>query len=469
MIGNPVKILFVYTDINVRGGAQSYQFGIGMLSGMLKRHGHDTRLHYMYGDYNLEPLKALLQSYTPDVVAFSGVSPQYRYVRQVINDLAPWKPFTIFGGIHPTLAPECIEEIKPLNAVCIGEGEYPLLELVENLKSGKPVDGIKNLWVRRPDGTIAKNPTRGFTGDLDELPYPDREMFDYQQIINSDFDTALFMFSRGCPYDCTFCSNHAIKGRQEGRYVRFRSVDKCLEEIKQVITKYKVKLLYFNDDCFTAKRDWMEEFCKRYPEQFSLPFDINARPETLTDENCRMLKAAGCRRVSIGVENGDERFREKVLNRKQKNDRIAEAFESCRKAGLKTKSFNIVGFPHETPEIFRETVRLNNRINPDSVIIGIFEPYPGTQLHEVCIKEGFIDANRQEEAFVGRTDTVLNMPQFSREQILHSFRTFGYEVYKNHSIVKAIMYRVYYSPYGELVIRLLKPVKTVLRKIAMGV
>lgn len=464
-----MKILFIYTDINVRGGALSYQFGIGMLSAMLRKHGHDTRLHYMYGDYDLVPLKALLASYAPNVVAFSAVSPQYRYVKKVLDDLTPWKAFTILGGIHPTLAPRCIEEIKGLNAVCVGEGEYPLLELVEALKAGKPVDAISNLRVRRADGTIAINPTRPFTENLDELPFPDREIFDYQPIIDSDFNTALFMFSRGCPYDCTFCSNHAIKAQQTGKYVRFRSVDNCLSEIREVTSRYKVKLLYFNDDCFTAKRDWFLEFCEKYPKEFSFPFDINARPETLTDEACQLLRKAGCRRVSIGIENGDEEFREKVLNRKQKNDRIAEAFESCRKAGLKTKSFNIVGFPYETPAVFQQTVNLNARINPDSVIIGIFEPYPGTKLYEICVKEKFIDPSRQDEAFVGRTDTVLEMPQFPRAEILRCFRRFGYDVYKSHSLLKAVMYRVYYSQHGELIVRILRPIKNILRKIAMGV
>jgi len=464
-----MKVLFVYTDINVRGGAKSYQFGIGMISAMLKKHGHDTRLHYMFGRYDLEPLREVLAAYSPDVVAFSAVSPQYRYVRKVLNDMAPWKAFTIFGGSHPTLAPECLEEIKPLDAICIGEGEYPMLELVEALAAGRPVDTIRNLWVPTKDGAIAKNPTRPFMENLDELPFPDRELFDYQPIVDSDFNTALFMFSRGCPYNCTFCSNHAIKSKQEGRYVRFRSIDSCMAEIRDVTTRYKARLLYFNDDCFTTKREWVLEFCEKYAKQFDYPFDINARPETLNDEICLRLKAGGCRRVSIGIENGDEKFREQVLNRKQKNDRIVEAFESCRKAGLKTKSFNIIGFPYETPEVFQQTIDLNARINPDSVIIGIFEPYPGTKLHEICVKERFIDPARQDDAFVGRTDTVLDMPQFPRQEILRFFRRFGYDVYRRHSLLKAVMYRVYYSPYGEIVLRILQPVKKFLRKIAMGV
>lgn len=464
-----MKILFVYPDVNVRGGAMSYQFGIGSLSAVLKAHGHETRLHYLYGRYDTQSLKKNIAGWQPGLIAFSSVSPQYHYVRRIFSDLRPFNAFTVLGGQHATLAPECLEEIEGLDAACIGEGEYPLLELADALQAGRDFTGIKNLWVKTPDNKIIRNETRPFIGNLDQLPFADRELFDYQKIINSDFNTALFMFSRGCPYDCTFCSNHALRLKQPGRYVRFRSVESALEEIRQVTGRYRMKILYFNDDCFTAQKAFLEEFCARYPAEFKFPFDINARPETLNDKVCRQLKEAGCRRVSIGIENGSEQFRREVLGRHQTNEQIAEAFAACRKAGLKTKSFNIVGFPRETPAIFQETVNLNKRIQPDSVIIGIFEPYPGTKLAEVCQKEGFLSAESAAKCFVGRRDTALNMPLFPRAEILRCFRNFAFNVYRESSPLKALFYRLYYSPLGEAIIRLLAPAKNLIRRFVMGV
>jgi len=464
-----MKVLFVYTDINVRGGAKSYQFGVGMLSAMLKKHGHETRLFYMYGRYRPERLKQEIAFWQPDVIAFSAVSPQYPYVQKIFRDLAPFPAFTILGGHHATLAPQCLEEMDGLDAICIGEGVHPLLDLVEALKVKRAPEDIRNLWIKKKDGTILRNPARPFAENLDELPFCDRELFEYQQIIETDFQTALFMFSRGCPYQCTFCSNHALRQKQEGAYVRFRSVESCLQEIREVTTRYRVAALYFNDDCFTAQRQFVIRFCEAYRLEFNLPFDINARPETLTDEMCRILAEAGCRRISIGIENGSEKFRRDVLGRNQSNDRIVEGFANCRKHGIKTKSFNIVGFPFETPEIFQETIDLNARINPDSVIIGIFEPYPGTKLNELCLAEHFIDPARVGDQFVGRTDTILNMPRFSRRAILRAFRNFAFNVYKRHSLKKAIFLRVYYSRYGEFLVRLLAPVKNLLRRATMGV
>ncbi|MFC1497785.1 B12-binding domain-containing radical SAM protein [Verrucomicrobiota bacterium] len=464
-----MKILFIYTDVNVRGGAKSYQFGIGVISAVLKARGHDTKLHYMFGKYETESVRKAIESYSPDIIAFSAVSPQYTVVRKLVKDLKPFKAFTIFGGQHATLVPDCLEEMEGLNAICVGEGEYAMAELADSLEKGNSIYDIKNLHIRQEDGSIVRNPTRPFIEDLDKLPFVDREIFDYQGIIDSDFHTALFMFSRGCPYDCTFCSNHALRSKQAGKYVRFRSVDSSMDEIRQVVSSYNVKSLYFNDDCFTVKKSFVEEFCARYRTEFNYPFDINARPETLNDDICKMLAEAGCRRVSIGIENGSEKFRREVLNRKQSNDVIAAAFECCRKYGLRTKSFNILGFPYETPEIFQETIDLNARIQPDSVIIGIFEPYPGTRLAETCEKERFIDGVRKDEDFVGRTDTILNMPLFPRKQILKCFRNFAYNVYKGKSLPKALFYKVYYSPWGEPIIRVLSPVKDFLRRFIMGV
>jgi len=464
-----MKILFIYPDINVRGGALSYHFGIGILSAVLKSRGHQTRLHYSFGNYNAAALARTVAGWRPDIVAFSAVSPQYRHVRRLFAESGNFRAFTILGGQHATLAPECLGEIEDLNAICIGEGEYPLLELAGALEKGGDINGIKNLWLKAPDKKIIRNEPRPFIENLDQLPFADRELFDYQRIIDSDFSTALFMFSRGCPYDCTFCSNHALRLKQPGRYVRFRSADSALTEIREVTSRYRMQTLYFNDDCFTAQKSFLDEFCSRYPREFSLPFDINARPETLNDDICRQLKKAGCRRVSIGIENGSEQFRREVLGRRQSNEQIVEAFAACRRAGLKTKSFNIVGFPGETPAIFRETVRLNQRIQPDSVIIGVFEPYPGTKLAEVCQKEGYIGAENAAERFVGRRDTVLNMPLFPRAEILRCFKNFACNVYLRQAPLKALFYRTYYSALGEFVIRRLAPLKNLIRRFVMGV
>jgi len=464
-----MKVLFVYTDINVRGGALSYQFGIGMLSAVLKQRGHDTRLHHMFGEYDIEPLKEAIRDYNPGIIAFSVVYPQYRYVQQVLKDLGDIEAFTILGGAHPTVVPQCIEENPTLNAICVGEGEYPMADLADALDAGKPVDKIKSLWVRTKDGQIVKNLPRPFVENLDELPFPDREICDYQAIIDSDFKTATFQFGRGCPFNCSYCSNHVIRDRQTGPYVRFRSVEGALEEIRQVTEKYEVKYLYLNDDCFMSKNSFFHEFCEEYPKRFSYPFFVNARPEMIKEDVCAELEAAGCVRMTMGIEHGNEKYRREVLKRKYSNAQAVKAFELCRAHGFKTKAHNLVGLPHETPELHKDTIKINQQIQPDSFNLHIFEPYPGTELGDICERENLFDPERKDAVFVGQTDTVLKLPGFPREEILRCFRLFGYRVYKDQSILKALPYYIYYSKYGEPLIRMLQPIKRVVRKFAMGV
>lgn len=464
-----MKVLFIYTDINVRGGALSYQFGIGILSAVIKRAGHQTRLHHMFGTYDVGPLRGVLAEYQPDIVAFTVVYPQLHYVQRILDDLKPWKQFTIAGGAHPTVQPQCIEALPQLNAICIGEGEQPLVALAGALQNGTSVDAIPGLWVRRADDSIVKNDPPPFIDNLDELPPMDRDICDYQAIIDSDFKTATFQFGRGCPFDCTYCSNHIIRGRQKGHYVRFRSVDLCLEEIKQVVTRYKVKSLYLNDDTFMVKRSWFEEFCDKYPRQFDYPILVNARPEQINEDVCRRLADAHCTRVTMGIEHGNEQYRAEVLHRRMTNESIVKAFSLCRQYGFKTKSHNLVGLPRETPELHKDTIRINAAIVPDSFNLHIFEPYPGTSLGDLALAEGLIDPQRANLKFVGQTDTVLRIPGFPREEILRCFRRFGYEIYKRHSLAKALVYRLYYSRYGEILIRLLSPMKRFIRKFAMGV
>ena len=464
-----MKILFVYTDIDVKGGAQSFQFGIAILSTFLEQHGHQTDLHYMYPKYTPRKLIEKIKDFKPKLVGFSSTTPQFKYIKKILDDVPLEKDiFTICGGSHVTMEPESLESIPRLDAICRGEGEYALLELVEALENNGDITKIRNLWIKK-NGRIYRNRSRPFVENLDDLPFADRELFPYQSIVNSDFGTALFMFTRGCPYSCSHCSNEALRKIQEGKYVRFRSVDSCIQEIREVIDNYKVKSIYVNDDIFTLNKKFVFEFCEAYRTQIKLPFDINARVETITREVCKKLKDAGCRRIDIGIESGNPYIRNKVLNRKMSNEQIINAFCIARQARLKTKSFNMVGVPYETPQHFQDTVKLNAEIKPDSVILNIFDPYPGTKLGLECRKKGWVDFERMEEEFVPRTDTILNLPGFSKEQILKCYKKFAYNVYRNQSLIRAISYRIYYSNYGEWLIRFLAPFKRILRRSIMGV
>jgi len=466
-----MKVLFCYTDINMRGGAKSFHYGIAILSALLKKEGHQTSLYYMYPQYETKGLDVKIDDFRPDLLAFSSTSAQFHYIKQILSEIPLSKNiFTICGGPHVTLEPGVLESTPRLDSICRGEGEAALLELVDALENKRDIYQINNLWIKdRKNNVVHKNPSNRFVEDLESLPFPDRDLFPYQTIIDSDFGTALFMFARGCPFNCAYCSNQALKSVQEGKYVRFRSVDSCMKEIEEVLHKYTAKAIYVNDDLFTLNKAFVAEFCQEYKKRFDLPFDINTRVGFLTKEICKQLREANCRRVNIGIESGNPRIRQEVLNRKMTNEQIINAFKMIKNAGLKTKSFNMIGFPEETPEDFQDTIDLNKKIQPDSVILNIFDPYPGTPLGERCKKEGLIDYERMESKLIPKTDTVLNLSRFSRKEIKRFYKIFAYEVYKKRSIRRALFYRVYYSSLGEWLIRFLSPIKDLLRRWTMGI
>lgn len=461
-----MKILFVYTDINIRGGALSYHYGLGSLSSVLKKNGHQTALQYIYGNYNPKPLMQKIEEFKPDIIGFTTVSFQYKFIKRLLKDISGYGIFTICGGPHISLSPYELERTENLDAICIGEGEFALLELVNALERNEDITNIQNIWVKK-DGRIFSNPNRPFMEDLDQLPFVDRELFDFQEIIYSDYDRAEFMSSRGCPYSCTYCSNGGLRKISEGKYVRFRSVENIIAEIKDVVTRYKVKSIYLNDDVFTINKGYVEEFTKAYKKGIGYPFEINTRVENLTLEILQMLKDAGCYRIAMGLEQGDEKFRKEILNRPMSNSKIEEAFIMAKKVGIMTKTFNIVGFPFETADIHMGTVNLNRKIQPSSAVIYIYEPYPGTPLYDMCIKNNFIEKEREDEEFISRTDTILKLPMFSRKDILRCYKRFPWRIYRGKSFKRAFLFKLYYSKYGEILIKLMTPFKKKIQKFAV--
>jgi radical SAM superfamily enzyme YgiQ (UPF0313 family) len=447
-------------------GEKTYHSGIGAISAVLKKNNHQTDLVCMHRKLNTKLLISRINNYRPDMIAFTSDTTQFVYVKRLIDRIRNLDIFTILGGVHASLCPSCLEEIAGLDAVCIGEGEYSMLDLANNFEKKPRKYDIENIWFKTRNGLI-KNGLRPFIDNLDELPFSDRSIFNFQEIINSDYGRIPFMLSRGCPYSCTYCASPSMGKLQKGRYVRFMSTDRAIKELKSIKDKYMFKSIFFADDIFTLDKNYVNEFCKQYKEEIGMPFEVNSRVEASSLEVFKLLKNAGCFKVHIGIESGDEEFRKNVLNRKMSNEQIINAFKFAREAGLQTKSYNIVGFPYETNKIHEATVEINRKIGPDGHVCYIFQPYPGTNLYDICKKEGYINQFTFDNSSVSRRSSILNMPQFSTKEINKAHKNFSYKILKDKSLKKALIYKVYYSKYGEVLLKILGPIKNQLRKIAL--
>jgi len=406
--------------------APHFSQGVGSLSAVLKAAGHKTDL-LKVGDFLPHEIDEKLDDFSPDVVGISSTSGFAQTVRQVVAHLR--KSFdgpVILGGVHATVAPEDAISIPGIAAIVRGEAEYALLDLVEAIEKGKDYSNILNLWVKNGK-TVKKNDIRNRIENLDELPFPDRELFDYDEILRVN-PVAEFLCSRGCIFRCAHCINRSwndlYKGK--GRVIRFRSVDNVIREIKQVRDRYpRMRLIEFHDDTITIDKQWLKEFSARYAEEINIPFACNSRPGTVDDEIVSLLKEANCTEVRMGIECGNDYVRNVILRRNLTKKQIVRDFQRFRSVGIRIWAFNMIGLPFETETTIQETIGLNKLIRPDFAQVSVFFPFPGTEAHQICKERGWI-SNRSVGSFY-ENDTILDQPGLTRKQVGYYNRIFRWE------------------------------------------
>ncbi|RMH73764.1 MAG: radical SAM protein [Gemmatimonadetes bacterium] len=387
-----MKIAFV----NIGGSMFTFHNGIAALSAYIKHHSeHEVALIDMIGHPRPLKFQHQVEIIQPDVIAFTAMTiywPNVRALATRAKQMSSAK--TIVGGYHPTFAPEeCISH-PAMDVICRGEGEEALLAFLNALERGEDYTRIPNLWVKK-DGNLYKNDIRPLIANMDELPFWDRDLFNYGSWYDamptslSDLDrperTVTLAASRGCYYDCTYCSNEPLKAMYGGKtFVRTRSVDHIIKEMKMLKARYNPDLFEFQEELFVAHLDWLEEFADKYKREIGLPFNISYREELARTKNMELLAKAGCNSIAFGVECGSEEYRKKYLTRRMSNRKIEEAFDRTHELGMKALSFNIIGMPFETYDLIQETIQLNRRLQADYLQWFIYQPYPGTILYNIC-------------------------------------------------------------------------------------
>lgn len=453
-----MKILFVFSLDNCEWGprplasAMEMQFGISYISSLLKKNGHETRLSIVSKMFKTSVPRfiGLLHDFQPTVICFTAVFSEYEFIARMADIAARECPgvYRLIGGVHATLNPDDVIRDN-FDALCVGEGELPTLELVKQLSLGVRPSGIPNLWIKQHGG-VQKNPTNPFLADLDELPFPDREMW-VEWVKVAPTERHSILLGRGCPFVCSYCCNHALRKISVGKYVRFRSPQNIRDEIAEIAARFPCTTeIYLEVETITANISWFKELCsllEQYNRSRSKPltFGVNIRvtPHIELGDVFWKCRDAGFRFVNIGLESGSERIRREVLKRNYSNDDVVRVVDSARRAGLKVSLFNLIGIPGETRKDIFDTIRVNRDCQPDYHALSIFFPYPGTELHRECRKRGLLDAevNRQLE----RNQVTLKVPLADKMRIQWIYNLFDYYVFKGrkpvHQILAPTIYR----------------------------
>jgi radical SAM superfamily enzyme YgiQ (UPF0313 family) len=424
-----MKITFVYPDLEpqITDWHGYFYYGVAILSAVLKKEGYQTSLIHITQPVNYSDFIREIKIQGPDLIGFSSTSHMHLYVKKLASYLvkAGIEVPTIYGGIHPTIAPDEAVQIEGIDMICRGEGEGAIVELCRKLENDENPTHIQNLWVKKRDALI-KNPLRPLIADLDALPFADRDIYANTQLYCEKKGIGTFMASRGCPYNCTYCCNHLLRKIYNGnnKPVRFRSVDNLIADISQTSKRFPfINKLVFDDDILFLNRSWSEEFADKYRRKINLPFECHARADITDASTIDLLKEAGCYLVKFGIESGNEKIRQKVLHRRMDNNQIKKAFALAKKAGIQTKSYNMVGMPFDTPETVLESIKLNAAMGVDYLFFTIFQPYKGTQLAQLCQELQLIDSTDLGPTFF--SPSVLKLKSISPAQILMFRNYFG--------------------------------------------
>ena len=382
-----------------------YNFGIAFLDAALRKYGIETDLviyreiPHKHKDTAEEIVERLLEK-KPSIIAFSIMTFNWARIKQVISLLRPrFKGLIIAGGYHTILCPDEVLDFNGVDAVCLGEGEKPLLALIKHyLKNPfKKPPKIQGMLFKDSLNDSQKCRTPWLMESLDEFPFMDYEIFrqEGQHPLNEKFIGTLSLagiFSlsvitgRGCPFHCTYCNNSSLMKIYGGvkHYVRRLPAKKAVSYIKTIANKYQPDFLEFLDETFTMDKSWVKNFCDDYRQKVRLPFSIMTRIDRLDEEIVSIMANSGLKVVFFGLECGDEEYRAKFLNRHMSNKLIKKGAQILKKYQVMIVTFNMFGMPFETKETINQTMKLNDAIKPEAAIAFIYQPLPHTKLAEIA-------------------------------------------------------------------------------------
>ena len=283
---------------------------------------------------------------------------------------------TIAKGAHFNfLAKDTLSEYGFIDIAFCSECEL----ILDDLLAGRRLNDIKGICFRDAD-KIIETQRRPFNDELDLLPYPARDLVNNSLYVRPDNNQpqAVIKVSRGCPYHCFFCLATPLNGR----IVRKRSPENIIGEIKECIEKYNIKNFIFWSDIFNLDKDWVRDLCQKIiDENLKITFSTNTRADSADTETVKLMKKAGCRLVSIGVESGSQYMLDK-MGKKITLSQIKNTVKVFKKNGIQIYAYYVIGLPWETRETIFETIKFAKLLNTEYVSFYTAAALVGTRFYE---------------------------------------------------------------------------------------
>lgn len=383
------KVCLIYPrDLNL----DFFPLGIGYVASSLIKNNHDvTLLDIKENDI---PLLDRLRELKPDIVGISITTPQLKLARMAVNrirQVISGVPI-VAGGIHPSYFKSIFLSEFDIDYVIYGEGEVTMCQLCEAIKSDSySLASINGLIFKDKNGKIIVNPPRDLIKDLNSIPFPARQLVNYQTYLQPPGlirgiwtnKCGNITTSRGCPGRCTFCGVNYLYGNTYRR----RSVENVLEEIDLMVSEYVIDGLYFMDDTFLMDTKWVEEFTEKFiARKYNLKWSCYGRVDTVNEKMLKAIKKAGCVQTEYGIESCSESVL-KCIKKRTSFEQIAKAVKMTKDNGLRALGSFIFGFPDDSEEDLAQTIALAAKVKLDFLTCYIATPYPGSELYEQAVKE----------------------------------------------------------------------------------
>ncbi len=452
-------------QVSSRAPVFTIPYGIFSMSAYVTAHARQE-IQTQFVDLNVEAMKICMAgkdflaeapmiirermtSFKPDIVGISALFNTCLNYLECISKAVKSNNrdvvLTIGGGLATNLYREVLENNPEIDAACYGEGELPILELV-NADRQEEYLRTSSVWITRDSLAEGRRPSANLLYALDEIPILDYAKVDfdvyYGRAADKRYDQYKFRelsihTSRGCPFDCIFCSNSKLHGRT----VRFMSIDRVVAEVKHMVDEFRIEVLLIEDDHFLADKRRAKEILLRLAD-FSLriEFPNGIAVYAIDDEIAYLLKRAGVTTISLAVESGSDFVLQEIINKPLKTAMVKRSVDALRKNDICVHAFFVVGLPGELEEHREETMRLIHEVGFDWSYFFLALPIAGSRLYELCRDKGYLVSSD----FSGHITTRCNIrtpdmdPQYMEEKVYlmnldanfinnYNFRTGAYE------------------------------------------
>lgn len=404
-----MKIVFIQP--RVKNPSNNFlPLGIGYLASYLIQNGHNARIFDLeVQKLSDEELLAELDEFSPDTVGITTTIASESEAKRLGKILNPRYKWILYGGPQPTMASESF--LLAENCVVFRkEAELSLLEFLNCLRNSKDFSKVRGISFLR-NGAPVHNPDAELIKNIDTLPYPARHLYplNLYEMYLKDKKATNILTSRGCPFDCIFCYNMA------GRAYRTRSAENVLAELTALKRDYGFQAFSIYDDNFTVDNKRLIKICEgMIAQKMNMSWRCYSRVNTLNENLLKLMKKAGCFEIAFGVESGCQKSLD-LMRKRIKVDDSRNIIKLCKKVGIASKAFMMIGFPWETKGDIYETISFIEEIVPDEAQFMCVTPMPNTELYKLVAEGGYnIDQNID---YTRLKNAVYGTENFTKEEL----------------------------------------------------